>query len=61
MNSKIKNAEDLLYASQNGYDRLMNEVHHDGNTKENRIAAEERSAIYPVYKGGDSYEPPPFT
>lgn len=45
MNSKIKNAEDLLYASQNGYDRLMNEVHHDGNTKENRIAAKDRSAV----------------
>ena len=45
MNSKIKNAEDLLYASQNGYDRLMNEVHHDGNIKENRIAAEDRSAV----------------
>ena len=35
----------LLYASQNGYDRLMNEVHHDGNIKENRIAAEDRSAV----------------
>ena len=45
MNSKIKNAEDLLYASQNGYDRPMNEVHHDGNIKENRIAEEDRSAV----------------
>lgn len=32
-------------AYQNGYDRLMNEVHHDGNIKENRIAEEDRSAV----------------